>query len=170
MQPLQLMSCISETHQRSNVSRLSLLTWWSWQSLQDRSEGLRVAHTTIEIFVSESKIQILWSVFYLQSNGSWSSWESSGSFVTFSSKRPLLASRSKLSISTLHQKTWEILLNTLKLKKIAEFVACLNKKYKLNQLALQTRWFCFEELELVLTAGPGWPTGPIGPGGPGGPC
>lgn len=129
-----------------------------------------VAHTTIEIFVSESKIQILWSVFYLQSDGSWSSWESSGSFVTFSSKRPLLASRSKLSISTLHQKTWEILLNTLKLKKNAEFVACLNKKYKLNQLALQTRWFCFEELELVLTAGPGWPTGPIGPGGPGGPC
>lgn len=90
----------------------------------------------------KSKVKILWSVFYLQSDGSWSSWESSGSFVTFSSKRPLLASRSKLSISTLHQKTWEILLNTLKLKKIAEFVACLNKKYKLNQLALHTCWFC----------------------------
>lgn len=105
-----------------------------------------VAHNIIEIFLSKFKM------FYLQSDGSWGSWESSGSFVTFSSKRPLLASRSKLSISTLHQKTWAILLNTLSwkcLKKLADFV--------------------LKEFKLVLTAGPGWPTGPIGPGGPGGP-
>lgn len=29
-----------KTHQRSNISRLSLLTWRSWQSLQDRGEKL----------------------------------------------------------------------------------------------------------------------------------
>lgn len=118
----------------SHLMVLAIPTGQEW-----RFESSSQHHRNICI---KSKVKILWSVFYLQSNGSWSSWESSGSFVTFSSKRPLLASRSKLSISTLHQKTWEILLNTLKLKKIAEFVACLNKKYKLNQLALHTCWFC----------------------------
>lgn len=42
--------------------------------------------------------------FHLQSDGSWSSWESSGSFVPFSSKRALLTPRAELSVSTLHHR------------------------------------------------------------------
>lgn len=32
----EMMMYISETHQRSNITRLSLLTWWPWQTLHQR--------------------------------------------------------------------------------------------------------------------------------------
>lgn len=51
-------SCVCETHHRSNISRLSFLPRWSWQSLQSKgqSSGLGALHKsdarTARVFTS----------------------------------------------------------------------------------------------------------------------
>lgn len=47
---------------------------------------------------------LMFSCCYLESNGSWCSRESSGSLVSFSSKKALLPPRTQLSISALHHR------------------------------------------------------------------